>query len=101
MKSGKKYPLILFPGHVLVFASLSREGLRSSESAVHCGLTGQRTSKERYVRRPRIKKKAFALLNANKQNKQIPNGDLQKTKTNICSTQYLSISEVATLFMIF
>ena len=68
MKNEKSYSLIHFPGHVLVFASLSREGLRSSESAVHCRLTGQRTSKERYVRRPRIKKKVFALLNTNKQN---------------------------------
>ena len=55
----EKNSLIHFPGHVLVSASLSREGLRSSESAVHCGLTGQRTSKERYVRRPRIKKESL------------------------------------------
>lgn len=66
------YSLIHLSGHVLVFASLSRESLRSSESAVDCGLTGQRTSKERYVQR-----KPLRSLTLTNRIKQIPNGNLQ------------------------
>ena len=87
---------------MLVFASLSRESLRSSESAVHCGLTGQGTSKERYVGRRHIKKrKPLYSLTLTSRVKQFPNSDLQIPKTNKRLTKHFNVHEVATLFIMF